>query len=95
MSLADGLGTDHATTEGVTTVINITGYPPLREVERDYFLAVLESVGGNKAKAAKALGITVKSVYNKLYTYGAQGFGPYAIAPENGGLGLGTTAGSV
>ncbi len=71
MSLSDGIGGDR-------TVIDVTSFPTLRDVERDYFLAVLESVGGSKAKAAKILGITVKSVYNKLEAYGAQGFGPLA-----------------
>lgn len=63
MSLADGVsGTER-------TVIDVTGFPPLRSVEREYFFAVLKSVDGNKAKAAKILGITVKSVYNKLEAY--------------------------
>jgi DNA-binding NtrC family response regulator len=62
MSLADGLGVER-------TVIDITGYPAMRLVERDYFFTVLDSVGGNKAKAAKILGITTKSVYNKLAAY--------------------------
>jgi DNA-binding NtrC family response regulator len=83
MSLSDGA-------EGSTkTVIDVTGFPSLRDVERDYFLAVVESVGGSKSKAAKILGITVKSVYNKLYTYGGQGYGPFAI--KNPGLGTPTT----
>jgi DNA-binding NtrC family response regulator len=72
MSLSDGLGGDKI-------AIDVTGFPSLRDVERDYFLHVLESVGGNKAKAAKILGITVKSVYNKITTYGAMGFGPGAV----------------
>jgi Fis family transcriptional regulator, factor for inversion stimulation protein len=79
MSLADGLGGTPK------TVIDITGYPSLRDVERDYFLAVLDSVGGNKAHAAKILGIAVKSVYNKLEYYGAQGFGPLAGNNANAG----------
>jgi DNA-binding NtrC family response regulator len=62
MSLGDGLGNER-------TVIDVTGYPSLRSVERDYFFAVLKSVDGNKAKAAKILGITVKSVYNKIQAY--------------------------
>jgi DNA-binding NtrC family response regulator len=46
---------------------------PLEEVERDYILAVLSECGGNKAKAARVLGIAVKTIYNKLEAWGLGG----------------------
>jgi two-component system response regulator HydG len=39
---------------------------PLREVERELILKTLESVGGNRARAAQILGISAKTLYNKL-----------------------------
>jgi len=39
---------------------------PLRELERRALHQTLELCGGNKAKAARMLGITEKSIYNKL-----------------------------
>jgi len=40
--------------------------PPLEEVERRYILRVLESAGGNKALAARILGLDRKTLYRKL-----------------------------
>lgn len=42
----------------------------LAEIEKDYILDVLKVVDGNKTKAAKILGITIKTLYNKLHEYG-------------------------
>ena len=39
------------------------------EVEREYVLAVLSGLNNNKVQAADVLGITVKSLYNKLSEY--------------------------
>lgn len=49
------------------------GLLPLVEMERQYIMSVLEHTGGNKSEAAKILGITIKSVYNKLHEYEAKG----------------------
>ena len=40
--------------------------PPLEEVERRYILRVLDSVGGNKALAARILGLDRKTLYRRL-----------------------------
>jgi len=42
---------------------------PLYEVERKLIQKTLEEVNGNRTKAAKILGITVKTIRNKLYQY--------------------------
>ncbi len=47
-------------------------YPSLtlHEVEKRYIMISLDFFEGNKTKAAKALGITIKTLYNKLHEYG-------------------------
>jgi len=42
----------------------------LQEVEKEHITRCLDHLNGNKTKAAKALGITVKTLYNKLHSYG-------------------------
>ena len=49
-----------------------TTFKTLAQVEKEYILEVLESVGGSKAKAAAVLGVTIKTVYNKLNRYAAE-----------------------
>ena len=38
----------------------------LREIEKRALIDTLEAEGGNKAKAARLLGVSEKSIYNKL-----------------------------
>lgn len=42
----------------------------LGELEKRYILKALNHFGGNKTQAAQALGITIKTLYNKLHEYG-------------------------
>jgi two-component system response regulator HydG len=42
----------------------------LGELERRYILKALAHFDGNKTQAAQALGITIKTLYNKLHEYG-------------------------
>lgn len=42
----------------------------LAELERRYILRALSHFEGNKTQAAQALGITIKTLYNKLHEYG-------------------------
>lgn len=44
----------------------------LEDLERNHIMGTLESLGGNKTRAAKVLGITVKTLYNKLHSYGIE-----------------------
>lgn len=46
--------------------------PPLSVVERLHIEEVLRFTGGNKARAARILGITAATLYNKLKVYKAQ-----------------------
>lgn len=43
--------------------------PTLAQIEKEYILRVLKEVGGSKEKAAQVLGVSTKTVYNKLATY--------------------------
>jgi transcriptional regulator with GAF, ATPase, and Fis domain len=43
---------------------------PLEEVEKSHILRTLTYNHGNKTKAAQSLGITIKTLYNKLHRYG-------------------------
>jgi DNA-binding NtrC family response regulator len=43
---------------------------PLREIEKDYILAVLERSGGNQTHAAQQLGIGAATLYRRLKQYG-------------------------
>ena len=45
-------------------------YPSLVDVEKDYILATLKKVKGNKTQAANFLGISVRNLYRKLQSYG-------------------------
>ncbi len=42
---------------------------PLEEIEKKYVLSELDRLGGNKTKAAKSLGIGLKTLYRKLEAY--------------------------
>jgi DNA-binding NtrC family response regulator len=44
----------------------------LEELEKNHIMGTLESLSGNKTRAAKVLGITVKTLYNKLHSYGVE-----------------------
>ena len=52
----------------------LTGAPPvdmsLEELERIHILRALGHFEGNKTRAAHSLGITIKTLYNKLHRYG-------------------------
>ena len=63
----------------------------LDELERRYLLATLRRLGGNKARTAEALGVSEKTLYNKLNRYAAEGRrteageAPGATTGERGG----------
>lgn len=45
----------------------------LEQLEREVILAAVNFYGGNRTTAANALGVSAKTIYNKLETYGIQG----------------------
>jgi len=45
---------------------------PIDDVEKEYILASLQRNGGNKARTAEILGISEKTLYNKLNRYAAE-----------------------
>ena len=49
-----------------------TTVTPIREMERDMILRALEETGQDKRRAAQLLGISLKTLYNKLAKYGIQ-----------------------
>lgn len=57
-------------------------FKSLEEVEKAYIIHALDVLNGNKMKAAKALGITIKTLYNKLHQYDL--FKVYAVRKRNG-----------
>lgn len=63
--------------EGLVTVEKIADTPvtqarlkTLRELELEHIERALEIFKNNKTKASEALGITIKTLYNKLHEHG-------------------------
>jgi DNA-binding NtrC family response regulator len=44
-------------------------FKTLQEVEKEHILLALELSNGNKTKAANLLGVSIKTIYNKINTY--------------------------
>jgi transcriptional regulator with PAS, ATPase and Fis domain len=47
----------------------------VEDLERDFVLRALEKTGGNKSRAASILGITRKTLYGKMETFGLRQYG--------------------
>jgi DNA-binding NtrC family response regulator len=57
----------------------------MHEIERRMLFKTLAYFGNNKARTAQALGITTKTIYNRLHAYRAAGHGDVAgNDPDNG-----------
>ncbi len=48
---------------------------PIKEIERDYLLSALEAFAGDKSRTARALGISLATLYRKLEKYEGPGKG--------------------
>jgi DNA-binding protein Fis len=46
---------------------------PLEEVEKRHILSVLEQTGGNRTQAVAVLGISIRTLRNKIALYREQG----------------------
>jgi DNA-binding NtrC family response regulator len=64
--LPPGLG---GTPEGGARSLRFEVGTSIAEVERQLIVATLESCGGNKRQAADILGVSLKTLYNRLNTY--------------------------
>jgi len=56
-----------------TRLVRIPVGSSLADAERELILATLESCQGNKSSTAKVLGISLKTLYNRLNNYSAEG----------------------
>jgi transcriptional regulator with GAF, ATPase, and Fis domain len=56
----------------------------LEDLERNHILQMLAYQHGNKTKTAKVLGITIKTLYNKLHRYGMLESAPTAAVADAG-----------
>ena len=63
---------DMAGTVPEAATLKVSMGMPLREVEKEYILSSLRRNGGNKARTAELLGISEKTLYNKLNRYNAE-----------------------
>jgi DNA-binding NtrC family response regulator len=52
--------------------IDTSETPTLAQIERDYILKIHQELDGNKTQAAKVLGISLRSLYNKLEKFEIQ-----------------------
>ena len=65
---ANGNGARHSDPLSITLPIGSS----LEDIERTFIVATLEHFGGDKRRAASALGCSVKTLYNKLHLYRRQ-----------------------
>jgi two-component system response regulator FlrC len=72
--LADGetVREEHLWLEDATARPATPEIKPLAELEREAILRTLESVGGNRRRAAELLGIGERTLYDKLKRYGVE-----------------------
>jgi DNA-binding NtrC family response regulator len=64
------------TSPGAGESLRLTVGSSLGDAERRLILATLDHTGGQKRRAAELLGISVKTLYNRLKSYGAGGAAP-------------------
>src|SRR3954469_25994484 len=66
---AEHLPSELAAGGGESAYLKLPYGLPLREIEKEYILSTLSRLQNNKARTAQALGISEKTLYNKLYRY--------------------------
>jgi DNA-binding NtrC family response regulator len=67
----DQLPADMTGSREETQILRVPLGLPMREVEREYILASLARMNHNKSRTAQVLGISEKTLYNKLNRYAA------------------------
>src|SRR6266550_4062946 len=70
---AEHLPSELASGGGESAYLKLPYGLPLREIDKEYILATLSRLQNNKARTAQALGISEKTLYNKLYRYSGRG----------------------
>jgi DNA-binding NtrC family response regulator len=75
-AIAARMSAPDSTTRDVTIRVGTS----LDDAERTLIMATLDSVAGSKAKAAQVLGISLKTLYNRLHAYRGAAFN--AVVPE-------------
>jgi DNA-binding NtrC family response regulator len=87
------LGQTRRVTERDGSGVRIPVGISFREAERSLILATLEARGGSKPRAAEVLGICVKTLYNRLHSYGWTASSPEGVSglPGQGYLTVGGT----
>ena len=73
LDLSSILGKPAATTPNAGGVLRIPIGTNLADVERWMIIATLKKCGGNKTRAAALLGVSLKTLYNRLNAYRAEG----------------------
>ena len=68
----------------VQRIPNIKPGKSIEEVERELINLTLEQVGGNKQRAAEILGISLKTLYNRLHAYEKQFIQTQPVQTEQG-----------
>jgi two-component system, NtrC family, response regulator AtoC len=81
---ADSAVTDSAPRNEDATTITIRVGTPLEEVERRVTMATLAYCGHVKRKAAEILGVSLKTLYNRLEVYGGREAQDAAASGQNG-----------
>ena len=60
----------HNTTTAAEKLVGL----PMTDVEREVILATLRRTEGNRTHAARSLGMSLRTLRNKISQYGADGF---------------------
>ncbi len=68
---------------------------PLREMERELFESTLRTTRGNRSRAAKLLGVSLRTVRNKVREYQLPSRGEYEHGHAANGNSIGAAAGTV
>ncbi len=71
-----------STVSDAASILSVRVGTTLAEVERSLIFATLEHFEGHKERTAAALGVSLKTLYNRLKEYGAEGEPPSPSAKE-------------
>jgi DNA-binding NtrC family response regulator len=81
-AMSDAIGTAPAAPLALEDHIVVPLGTSLAESERSLICATLERCGGNKTRAAEVLGVSLKTLYNRLHEYGTTFVRPQAAGRQ-------------